>query len=54
MCNKILSIKHWWIGSDIGQGFIQDFSTGGGGQHLCHCAATHVRRGGGEIMPGLT
>ena len=28
------------------QGFIQDFSTGGGGQHQCHCAATHVTRGG--------
>ena len=33
------------------QGFIQDFSTGGGGQHQCHCAATHVTRGGrgGEL-----
>ena len=32
------------------QGFIQDFSTGGGGrvQHQCGCAATHVTRGEGR------
>ena len=36
-----------WFGL-LRQGFIQDFSTGGGGvQHQCHCAATHVTRGGG-------
>ena len=44
------------------QGFIQDFSTGGGGQHQCHCAAIHTTLGGvgwghwegGGIMPVLT